>query len=434
MQAAAEVPGSWGDGIVGSIAVLICCSALGLLGCSLADPNAATEVRTPVPSRIDYWDQQRKGANSFNEALSKQWFESASRAGIGLVRLAYGKWESERRDFLLGDAGGYTGIVEADLARLLRALDDAEEAGIKAVVVPLSLPGARFRQFNGGHRDGRLWTDEAYLSQAVRFWGDLALRLRDHPAVVAYDLLNEPHPEWFHGKRTFWNRGFGDWYGRVRGGPGDLNRFHRAVAGGIRGVDAETPLIVEAGLYATPWAFEYLLPLDDDKVLYSFHMYEPYEYTTRRINEGRYSYPGPVSVGDAGEERTFDAEAIDAFLQPVRDWSERHGVPPSRIFAAEFGCDRTVSGAAGYLADLIRVFNREDWHWAFYAYREDSWASMDYELGTDRAGESYWAAVESGTLPQHYEEIYGPRKNNPLWAVLRTEFAGRVVSAAGQGR
>lgn len=351
-----------------------------------------------------------------------------------MVRIAYGKWEGEQRDFLLGSADEYAGLVASDLAQLVRALNEANDAGIKAVVVPLSLPGARFRQFNGGERDGRLWADDSYLAQAARFWRDLASRLKDHPAVAAYDLLNEPHPEWFHGKRDFWNGGFAEWYERVRGGPGDLNRFYRVITEAIREVDPSTPLIVESGLYATPWAFEYLQPLADDSILYSFHMYEPYAYTTRRINKDRFSYPGPVSIGESDADRRFDASAIEEFFEPVRQWSQRFEVPASRIFAAEFGCDRTVRGAARYLQDLIRVFNQEGWHWAFYSFREDTWESMDYELGVGRPGAAYWAASEAGTLVQHYSSIYGPRADNPVWRVFRTEFQAPTKLGAGDER
>lgn len=418
----------------GARVVLALVLVAGAAGCSAQGPQVHQAAQPDQRPGIEYWDRQRQGANCFNDALAREWFEAASQAGIRLVRLAYGKWKSERRDFLLGSADQYEGLVAADLAELVRVLDFADEEGIKVVIVPLSLPGARFRQFNGGERDARLWTDPSYLSQATTFWRDLALHLKDHPAVAAYDLLNEPHPEWFHGKRGFWDSGFDRWYDSVQGGPGDLNRFYRAVVEAIRGVDPRTPLVVESGLYATPWAFDYLQPLEDERVLYSFHMYEPYVYTTRRINAGRFSYPGPIPVGDSGEERVFDAEAIDEFFEPVRQWSERHGIPSSRIFAAEFGCDRTTAGAAEYLADLLRVFNREGWHWAFYSFREDSWESMDYELGTGKPGGTYWAASEQGTLVRDYPRIYGPRADNPLWRVFRAEFEAAAVRDVGEER
>ncbi len=393
---------------------------------TIARENSGSELR-----KILYWDELRAGANYFNEVPTRKWFVAASRANIGFVRLAYGKWAGGQRDFLLGSADGYRGLVEEDFAKLQRYLDLADSLGMKIVLAPLSLPGARWRQLNGGERDGRLWTDPKYLPQAARFWKDLAARLRDHGAVVGYDLINEPHPEWFHGKRTFWDQDFKRWYVGVRGAAGDLNRFNRTVAASIREVDPHTPIIVESGLYATPWAFEYLETLEENHILYSFHMYEPYEYTTRRINRGRFSYPGEIAVEGLGPRRRFDAQAISDFFEPVRSWARRNGVPPSRIFVGEFGCDRRAAGAAEYLADLIGVFSRECWHWAFYAFREDSWPQMDYELGMDRPGEAYWAAVEANNLSERYGELYAPRRGNPLWSLLKDELGKRHRPAGG---
>lgn len=365
---------------------------------------------------IDWWNQQRIGANCFNEVPRAEWFEAASSAGIGLVRLTYDKWNGERRDFLLGDAGDYQGLVEADLAELRRVLDIAESNGIKIVLTPLSLPGSRNRQLNGMKRDPRLWTEEKYLRQAADFWADLAENLAGHSAIAAYNLLNEPHPEWFHGKQSFRGGGFAEWYESVNGTPGDLNRFNRTLTAAIRSADKDTPIVIESGLYATPWAFEYLEPLDDPAVIYSFHMYEPYDYTTRRINKGRFRYPDKLPP---------EMPPLDEFFQPVRQWAERHDIPSNRIFAAEFGCDRQAPGAEQYLAGLVKLFNREGWHWAFYAYREDVWQGMDYELGTGPPGEAYWKYQDARTLHRHYGEVYGRNAGNPLWKVLQHEFDAR---------
>ncbi len=372
-----------------------------------------------APASIEYWDRQRIGANCFNQVPTREWFASAAEADIRLVRLVWDKWKTRHRDFLLGNTDDYRGLVEEDFARLRDALNMADSFGIKVVVTPLTLPGARFRQNNNMQRDPRLWTDPSYLPQAARFWKDLAGRMKGLGAVAAYDLLNEPHPEWFHGKRTFWNGGFAEWYRKVKGTPGDLNQFNRALVAAIREADRDTPIVVEAGLYATPWALEYLEPLADDKVLYSFHMYEPYEYTTRRINKGRYRYPGKVLIGDLGETRSFDAAAIDEFFQPVRRWAKKHRISANRIFAGEFGCDRKAAGAARYLGDLIALFDREQWHWAFYAYREDVWEGMDYELGTGNPSGLYWQTAEDGSLHKRYREIYAGRAENPVWAVFQ---------------
>jgi hypothetical protein len=48
------------------------------------------------------------------------------------------------------------------------------------------------------------------------------------------------------------------------------------------------------------------------------------------------------------------------------------------------------SGLEQYFKDLIRIFNKEDWHFSFYAFREDTWDGMDYELGAKKLPWSYW--------------------------------------------
>ena len=69
------------------------------------------------------------------------------------------------------------------------------------------------------------------------------------------------------------------------------------------------------------------------------------------------------------------------------------------------------------ISHVISAANGFGWHWAFYAYREDEWDGMDYELGTAKLPGSYWQAIERGETPAR------PRKDNPLWRVIAREFA-----------
>lgn len=337
---------------------------------ALAAPAAAA-----AEEKLSYWDQQRKGANNFNRRPLEGWWREAREAGICLVRLAPDKWQGEGRDFLLGNAERFRGIPPADLALLLRQLDCARENGIQVVLTMLSLPGCRWVQNNDGEQDHRLWRDPEYCTQAAAFWRELAAALRDHPAVVGYDLLNEPHPERLPEAAALYGRDPEAWLAQARGGPADLDAFYTALIRAVREVDAETPVIVESGMWGSPERFCCLKPQADPKVLYSFHMYEPYEYTTYRVNKGRHTYPSPAAL-----RRRLNPAGLRRILEPVMRWQQEHGLPAGRIFAAEFGCDRGVPGAAQYLADVIRILNAQGWHWAFYAFREDGWDRMDYEM------------------------------------------------------
>ena len=139
----------------------------------------------------------------------------------------------------------------------------------------------------------------------------------------------------------------------------DLNGFNAEIVAAIREVDKDTPVVIDCGWWATAYALKYLKPLRDDKVLYSVHMYEPYSYTNRKANNGRFSYPGTVLVetdavgGTKHVDLDLNRLELEKMLRPVVDWQKAHGIGSNRLFVGEFGCNRMIGGAADYLSDLM---------------------------------------------------------------------------------
>ena len=123
---------------------------------------------------------------------------------------------------------------------------------------------------------------QEYAGQAVRFWSDLAAALADHPAIAAYNLLNEPVPE----KNSDLGEDTGvperqAWQLANAGTPRDLPAFYNRTIAAIRKVDPLTPVMVDGGWYANPRSLAaWPTRLADDRVLYAFHMYEPYQATS----------------------------------------------------------------------------------------------------------------------------------------------------------
>ena len=277
----------------------------------------------------------------------------------------------------------------------------------------LNLPGARWVQQNGGKQDYRLWNEERYQEQAAAFWKELASKLKDHPAVVAYNPLNEPHPAREAGHDDADAEGFPAWLETHRGTTADLDRFYERILRAIREVDPLTPVLVEGYGHGSVKGLTCLSPVDDPAVLYSFHFYDPWQYTARKANKGRYAYPDRMPAYWDGPAEKWDRDALAKMMEPVAAWAAKHGVPTSRIVAAEFGCDRGAPGAREYLEDILTTLNGRGWHWAFYSFREDAWDRMDYEVGTGGLGAAYWEAVERGETPDR------PWRDNPLWRVLQ---------------
>jgi hypothetical protein len=92
--------------------------------------------------RLAFWDTPRRGANFF-------------------------KWKGTGRDFLIGDASHFHGLVPEDLQKQEQVLGWAEAEGMPVVLGMLSLPGCRWRQLNGGRDDYRLWNEERFQEQAA---------------------------------------------------------------------------------------------------------------------------------------------------------------------------------------------------------------------------------------------------------------------------
>ncbi len=361
----------------------------------------AATFLAPMPAAGDeadsafaFWSVQRRGANCQNERVTPAYWRAAREARLDFVRLIPDGWPSESRDFLIGNADAFDTLNVADLAVLRGVLDDAHAESLRVVLCMFSLPGSRWRQNNGDKDDLRIWTSPEFRPQACAFWRQLARSLRGHPAVVAWNPLNEPHPE------------------RARGTPADLDAFNRAIVAAIRSVDPSTPILLEGGNHASPDGLVRLEPVPDARVLYAFHDYDPWDYVTYRVNGGRFAYPARM-------QPDWKRESAEQRLDRVAAWARRHQIRPSRIVAGEFGVDRRVEGARGFLEDAVTRFEARGWHWAFYAFRPDGWSGLDYEMGTAPIGAAYWKAVEAGTDPESLKR----RGPNPLWDILSRALA-----------
>lgn len=338
--------------------------------------------------KIVFWQSQKKGANIFNKNIESKDIKAAKAYGIEFVRLSLDKFPTSHRDFLIGNADGYCELIKEDLEKLKKILDMCYQEKMPVVITMLSLPGSRWKQNNQNKDDLRIWRDKKYQAQAAFFWHDLAAALKDHPAVVGYNILNEPHLERiFASKEVHINTVHQEESQKI------LYQLYSNIIKSIRQIDKETPIILDSSAYADPQTFSLLIPQKDENIIYSFHMYEPYEYTNHKINNGKFKYPGQI------KGKQWDKQALKDYMSSVVAFQKKHRVACHRILVGEFGGHRMSPGLEKYFEDLINIFNQKSWHFAFYAFREDVWDGMDYELGTQKLSWNYWQAIEHGETP-----------------------------------
>lgn len=359
-------------------------------------------------NRTHFWDVQRRGANTFTPDMTKKTVDLAIENKIGFIRLAPDKWPTAARDFLIGNADKYEGLVPEDLARLKQVLDYFEQAKLPVVLTMLSLPGSRWLQNNNDKDDLRLWQSEDFQLQTQQFWKDLAFELQNYTYLIGYNILNEPHLD------RLWQTSITDdtkpeILDEIQQ---KLGTFYENTVMSIRESDTDTFIILDASWYGDARTMRRMNHLSEPRILYSFHMYEPYNYTNFSLNKGKYQYPQDIEKNEGMEKEAYFQQFIDS----VEAFQKEHNIPNNRILVGEFGVDRRAPGAQQYLQDLIAMFNEHNWHWAVYAFRDLDWEGMDYQLGTERLPSQIW---ETGKAPD-YEAYHVP---NRLFGVLQEAWA-----------
>ncbi len=424
---------------------LICTSLLSACDSQKSEQDAAEEnvvnpqspssqqPLDPLESEMGFWEQkQRMGANSFNnKPPSQEYFDSFANYGGEWIRLSWTKWQSASgKAFLIGDPSNYTGLVQEDVTVLQDVVSRARTSNVKLVFTPLTLPGSVWSQHNNDAIDDRLYGDKNYWEQSALFWRDLASIFKNDSTVIAYNIINEPTPERPSGYESGTQDENIQWYEQQIGTPRDLPAFYEYVVSSIRKADPETPIMIDGGFFGNPNGFDYFKgPIQDDKILYDFHMYQPWAATSMwNIRNGsKLIYPGKMEYW--GRTENWDAKRVAETIRQPLKWAAKHGIPPSHVVMGEFGCHRYLTWCPVYMEDVLRAADKNNMHWAFYTFRSDSWGGMDYELGQNApskqshgvTAEEFWKLSNRNQL----DEL--PRSNTDIFQPISSRLSKNLT-------
>jgi aryl-phospho-beta-D-glucosidase BglC (GH1 family) len=310
----------------------------------------------PVPEDVTIYrghDLPRLRGVMSATSFRLQDFEDMKKININLVRwqLTTGQWGKVDTDL---DLYVYDRWLEAKLDETQLVLDAALANGIKIVIDLHTPPGGRTRD-----RTLRIFLEPKYQDNFVALWEKIARRFAGHPALWAYDLINEPL--------------------QMRPSPPGVTDYlgtQERAARAVRAIDPTTAISITCDQWSAPDAFAFLKPIDVPNVIYQVHMYWPGEFTHQGVfnawgvenGDATLAYPGVLNG------RSLDKEALRRRLQPVREFQRAYGV---HIYVGEFGTIRWSPGGARYLDDCIELFEEYGWDWSYHAFRE--WPGWSFE-------------------------------------------------------
>lgn len=187
----------------------------------------------------------------------------------------------------------------------------------------------------------------------VDAWTVVAERFADHPAVIAYDLMNEP-------------------YGGSVQGPdfeaGPLTALYQETTDAIRSVDEETWLCLEPQAMGVNWGTPTALGRVDDprdgpaRIAYCPHL-----------------YPLPLDLGGGytGFTRSLVHGTVQTWLGNTLRTSDALGGVP--VVLGEFGLDTTLPGALDYIDLVYDMADEHGFGVAYWSRDPGSWGPYDPE-------------------------------------------------------
>jgi len=302
-------------------------------------------VRDIGPSEVDsyYNIDGRTGEDNLRELRS--W-------GANLIRWRISGGENPNLNWTYD-------YVRKRLEHLRETLQLCEEIGMKVIVVLMDTPGGRISRTDS--RNAMFYNSSLY-QEFLQIWEMIASDdgIRNHPALYAYDLMNEPN----HGMDNL-----------------VINWRDAHIEAGlrIRQYDTDTPIAIEP--VGGEYAYANLEPfVGIGKVYYQFHFYTPHCYTHQMVHDPSWHnswsftniYPGVMRYRETfnGEEKTayYDKSTLIERIKPIVDWQIRY--PGNKIFAGEFSTACWSPNATEWLKDVIGLFELHNWDWCYHAFRE----------------------------------------------------------------
>lgn len=225
--------------------------------------------------------------------------------------------------------------------------------------------------FDKSYYNDMVWKEEAAQIAWAKMWKETVKIFKDNPYVVGYDLMVEPNSNdvWL----DIWEPD--DFYSQYKNTLYDWNSLFPQIINIIREEDNSTPILVGGMAYSAVNWFQYIIPVQDSKTVYTIHQYEPYIYTHQKSDDN-YTYPGDFDADYDGKTDHVDRN----WLQKLLNRADNFRTSKNIIIACnEYGVARWAKEAYKFLDDQMNIFEEMGMNYAIWEW-STSWEPFASEV------------------------------------------------------
>lgn len=240
------------------------------------------------------------------------------------------------------------------------AADEAQAHGVGIIVSQHQPFGGSYTNMLGQPRF-RCFKISSYQQEFVTDWGYIARQLSGHPAIVGYDLINEP--------------------------PSRKPKLYMPTllqaARLIRSIDRDSFLIFSTP-YGNPQKIKamsrFAMQMKElRRTWVTAHMYYPHSVTHQGLPNAKGVIKNPIGE-KLYPDTVHSIDSLKAHLQPLKEWQKAWRIP---VFIGEYSCIRWsgyphTESAYAYLRDLAQIMKQYKWHFAYHAFEEAGMWRLDF--------------------------------------------------------